>query len=83
MSEETKTPKGDEGGECNRTTCKCGPAMYFNESTRKFYCVSCALDMQEYENGRPEPFCIFKDFYRKRVVNYSGLYSRIAAPWVE
>jgi len=62
----TKPAKGEAFGECNRTACSAGPAIYFNKSTRKHYCVSCAMDIQEFENTQPEPFCLFEDFYKPK-----------------
>jgi len=56
--------KGEEFGECNRTVCHAGPAIYFNNSTEKWYCVSCAMDIQEFENTRAMPFKIFDDFHK-------------------
>ncbi len=35
--------KGDFGGECNRTVCKHLNANWYNSSTRKYYCIECAL----------------------------------------
>lgn len=34
--------KGDLGGECNRRVCTNTPARWFNRSTLKHYCGSCA-----------------------------------------
>lgn len=34
--------KGEYNGECNRTACSNTGAVYFNHSTRKHYCRSCA-----------------------------------------
>lgn len=35
--------KGDQGGACNRTACQSTVDVnYFNHSTRKYYCESCA-----------------------------------------
>ena len=35
--------KGLRGGNCNRTACQREGAIYYNHSTRKYYCPSCAL----------------------------------------
>lgn len=35
--------KGEYGEECNRTACSNNKAIYFNHSTRKYYCKTCAL----------------------------------------
>lgn len=42
------TNKGDYNGECNRTACSKGSAVYYNHSTRKYYCEKCALLINEY-----------------------------------
>lgn len=34
--------KGEYLQECNRTVCKNTPAVFFNYSTKMFYCASCA-----------------------------------------
>ena len=34
--------KGDYGGLCNVTACQKAGAIYYNHSTRKFYCPVCA-----------------------------------------
>lgn len=40
--------KGEFNGECNRTACNNNPANFFNHSTKKYYCGSCALKINEY-----------------------------------
>jgi hypothetical protein len=42
--------KGEHGGQCNRTVCEVIPATYYNYSTTKYYCRSCAFDIQDFEN---------------------------------
>lgn len=34
--------KGTQNGECNRKSCSNKKAIYYNLSTLKFYCESCA-----------------------------------------
>jgi len=34
--------KGTINSECNRTACKVSPAQYYNYSTKKYYCGTCA-----------------------------------------
>ena len=34
--------KGTYQGECNRTVCKNTNATFYNHSTQKYYCSSCA-----------------------------------------
>jgi len=34
--------KGEFGQECNRRVCQNKPAIWFNLSTRKYYCPDCA-----------------------------------------
>lgn len=36
------TQKGKLHGNCNRTACQCPDALYFNTSTRAYYCLPCA-----------------------------------------
>ena len=33
------------GGECNRTMCKCGEAVFFNPGTYAYYCVRDAINI--------------------------------------
>lgn len=36
--------KGEKNGKCNITRCETGdPATWYNHSTRKYYCKSCAM----------------------------------------
>jgi len=35
--------KGEYYQECNRTVCTNRPAIYYNHSTQMFYCVACAM----------------------------------------
>ena len=37
-----RTMKGEYGQECNRTACNNQNAQFYNHSTRKYYCGSCA-----------------------------------------
>lgn len=55
--------KGDERDKCNRKVCN-NKATMFNNSTKKWYCASCASDIQVFENGMRDPACVFKEFYR-------------------
>ena len=34
--------KGEKGGECMRKACSKGPAVGFNQATRKWYCLDCS-----------------------------------------
>jgi len=43
--------KGVEGGNCNRTACQGPNAVWYNRSTKKFYCRNCALTIQQEENN--------------------------------
>jgi hypothetical protein len=38
----SEVKKGEWGGECNRTVCKEPLAVWYNHSTRKYYCQRCA-----------------------------------------
>ena len=46
--------KGELGGICNITSCTTGlKANFFNHSTRKYYCFTCAMRLnQDYFNKR-------------------------------
>ncbi len=35
--------KGQQGGKCNRSACNNDNAIYYNHSTRKYYCHDCAM----------------------------------------
>jgi len=35
--------KGELRGECARSVCHSFPATWFNKSTRKYYCLACAV----------------------------------------
>ncbi len=39
--------KGDFKGECNRTKCAKSPAIYYNKSTRRCYCIDCAQQIND------------------------------------
>jgi hypothetical protein len=39
---ELKADKGLEGGSCNRRACQAPNAIYYNKSTRAWYCECCA-----------------------------------------
>jgi hypothetical protein len=39
--------KGDYNQECNRTACNNLEAVYYNHSTRKYYCPVCAFHINE------------------------------------
>lgn len=41
-------PKGELGGECNRSACDKSNAVFFNHSTEKYYCPKCARTINEY-----------------------------------
>lgn len=40
-----KPDKGDYAGSCNRTACQRPGASWFNHSTRRYYCVDCAWEL--------------------------------------
>ena len=42
--------KGDYKDQCNRTDCSNEPAIYYNHSTRKYYCKECALLINKYNH---------------------------------
>jgi len=37
--------KGEYNQECNRTACNNSAAVYYNHSTEKYYCKSCAMEI--------------------------------------
>lgn len=40
-----KPDKGLKNGSCNRTACQRPNAIYFNKSTRAYYCEDCAREI--------------------------------------
>jgi hypothetical protein len=40
-----KLDKGQEDGSCNRTSCQCSGARWYNHGSRKWYCEVCANDI--------------------------------------
>lgn len=36
-----KIDKGKEGGSCNRRSCQCAPANWYNHGSGAWYCVEC------------------------------------------
>lgn len=42
-----KHDKGEKFGSCNRRSCQGPPAIFFNKSTRKYYCPRCADKINE------------------------------------
>ncbi len=42
-----KPDKGDKNGSCNRTACQRPGANWFNHSTRRYYCQSCAFMLND------------------------------------
>jgi hypothetical protein len=63
MPNEMPADKGEYKGSCNRRDCLAPNAIYYNLSTRKHYCVECAVllndvnkaDAQEMFGG---PLCV-------------------------
>jgi hypothetical protein len=47
ISQPIKPDKGLKGGSCNRTACQAPGAMWFNHSTRAYYCQWCARLINE------------------------------------
>jgi hypothetical protein len=48
------TPSTEKGGfmaVCNRTACNISPAIWFNSSTRKYYCNKCGLKLNDFHPG--------------------------------
>jgi hypothetical protein len=42
--------KGIKGGNCNRTACQLPNAVWYNHSTQKYYCHSCADDINQWNH---------------------------------
>jgi hypothetical protein len=42
-----KERKGEFRGDCNRTSCINKDAVYYNHSTRLYYCVYCAVMLNQ------------------------------------
>jgi hypothetical protein len=63
--EDGKDPalKGIEGGNCNRTACQKPRAFFLNSSTRKYYCIECAIDIGCFAlRTRQDPMDIYPTF---------------------
>lgn len=52
------TTKGACGGECNRTACNNQPATWFNLSTLKHYCRTCARKINDVSNPTETSICV-------------------------
>lgn len=39
--------KGEKNGNCNREACQKPGAIYYNHSTRKYYCEDCAMILND------------------------------------
>jgi hypothetical protein len=46
-TEQKNNFKGEFGGECNRSACTRKYAYLYNHSTRKYYCIECARQINE------------------------------------
>lgn len=51
--------KGLYLGRCNRTDCQRPPATFFNQSTVKYYCPSCAELLNDFTAAQPECIDLF------------------------
>jgi hypothetical protein len=40
-----KSDKGEQGGSCNRTACQRPGAVWFHQDTRRWYCTTCAREL--------------------------------------
>ena len=45
--------KGIKGGNCNVTACQKPGALFFNKSTKKYYCKDCATEIN-WPGGRKD-----------------------------
>ncbi len=54
--------KGDYGDECNRMRCENNDAVFFNRSTLKYYCITCAIVLNKSNPDAEElfggPLCV-------------------------
>ena len=50
--------KGVKGGRCNVTACQRPGAVYFNKSTLKYYCATCAEDIN-WSGGRADTLVLY------------------------
>ena len=41
-----KADKGQMNGSCNRSSCQCAPAAWFNHGSRAWYCDDCRRDIE-------------------------------------
>lgn len=60
IKESDSPDKGSHGGSCNRRSCmKPKSALYFNSSTRSYYCGTCAalINTANYVDTAPEVLC--------------------------
>lgn len=62
-----RSDKGQYGGSCNVTACQLpGSAFWFNHSTEKYYCDTCAWAINHanrddsFVRGLGHPLCTFK-----------------------
>lgn len=57
-----KLKKGDYDQECNRTACNNQHARFYNHSTLKYYCSSCALEInkwaQDFKQQHRHELCV-------------------------
>jgi len=59
MSEEAKN-KGELNGSCNITSCqKPNSATWYNHGTRKYYCKSCAMRLNNDEFNKRDAMRMF------------------------
>ncbi len=53
-----KKDKGEKGGSCNVTSCQAPGAMYYNKSTKKYYCERCANEIN-WVGGRADAIKLY------------------------
>lgn len=62
-----KSDKGKENGSCNRQACQAPNAIYFNQSTERYYCRDCARDINRANRAESirlygnDKLCILKE----------------------
>lgn len=69
---DNKPDKGLEGGSCNRTACQAPDAVWYNHSTQKWYCESCALKLNAVNHKDAQELygfelCTCPDLYTEKV----------------
>jgi hypothetical protein len=57
MRREPQPDKGHYNGSCNREACQKAGAIWYNRSTRAYYCAECAMSINSYHHDVQPPLC--------------------------